>query len=111
MPSRTVEKCKQVVDSNMTSSDKRLIRFSFGTFQCAGWHRVYVNRPERVNIKTNTSDDSFTPERDLSEDLDPQKRTTGSDSNQKERIRRILGIGFVMNPRNRIRDDSAESDS
>ncbi|GBO04234.1 hypothetical protein AVEN_147889-1 [Araneus ventricosus] len=42
-------KCKQV-DRNMMSSDERLIRFSFFTFQCAGWHREYVNRPERVNI-------------------------------------------------------------
>ncbi|GBN65093.1 Retrovirus-related Pol polyprotein from transposon TNT 1-94 [Araneus ventricosus] len=38
----------------MTSSDEQLIRFSFGTFQCARWRQVYVNRPERVNIKSKT---------------------------------------------------------
>ncbi|GBN21596.1 hypothetical protein AVEN_254268-1 [Araneus ventricosus] len=47
----------------------------------------------------------------LQNESDSSKGTTETDSDQKERIRRIRGIGFMMNPRNRIRDESAESDS
>ncbi|GBM69366.1 hypothetical protein AVEN_272184-1 [Araneus ventricosus] len=52
------------------------------------------------------SDESFTPERIRGSGS--SKGTTGSDSEQKERIR---GTGFMMNPRNRIRNESSESDS
>ncbi|GBM32061.1 hypothetical protein AVEN_75437-1 [Araneus ventricosus] len=62
---------------------------------------------ERGSIQS--SDESFTPERIRGSGS--SKGTTGSDSDQKERIRRIRGIGFVMNPWNWIRDESLESDS
>ncbi|GBN80348.1 hypothetical protein AVEN_166488-1, partial [Araneus ventricosus] len=54
--------------------------------------------------ETATSDESFTPKRIRgSESL---QGTTGSDSDQKEQIRRI---GFVKNPRNRIRVSELDS--
>ncbi|GBM50392.1 hypothetical protein AVEN_97215-1 [Araneus ventricosus] len=58
------------------------------------------------NNRINPSDVSFTPERLCGSGT--SKGTTGPDSDQKERIR---GIGLMMNPRNRTRDESAETDS
>ncbi|GBN84044.1 hypothetical protein AVEN_41279-1 [Araneus ventricosus] len=93
----------QVSRSVFHGTPKLSISSPLQYFTYYGYHDHFPPNPFSSG-STGTSDESFTPERFRGSGS--SKGTTGSNSDQKERIRRI---GFMMNPRNRIRESELDS--
>ncbi|GBO32924.1 hypothetical protein AVEN_209695-1 [Araneus ventricosus] len=85
-----------IVTSDMSA--KQIFTSPFFRMLSSFFPHVHTQRPPPC------SDEFFTPERIRGSES--SKGTTGSDSDQKERIREI---GFVMNPGNRIRESELDS--